>query len=505
MAKIQITEGKWNRDCTTELNLTNAQATDPSKGYDKVIMYAERRYLMTFLTAGATNGAFTVPRTTKTYKTRIPKVPEGELIDGKAWKYHIMGRIQKASEILGTSAVGTPTAGSTAYGGFFTLELKDDYLQPDMNATFYNGKMARVMGVSHNVGGTFNYTFQCFPGDTFSWATWVGAQVGVKTLFGGYTSHGERSLKGYGRVHYPDSYINHMTIQRKGSAITGDANAERVLWYATKNANGKTARGWVYWIESQARAQFLMEDEFNKWWGKSTMKDADGNLLSTPSMTDPETGMPITAGDGLIEQIRGSNDVEASGTDGTAVYDDFKDIVTSMDKRSDSSGGKLYYAITGTDGMNHAHEVIAAHGLSTYNITHNISQDGSVGGASPAIGFNFTTLNVAGNKIVFVKNPMMDDEMKFPRRLSNGNLAMSSTYYFIDQSQNETGRPNVEIRTRGREGVNRNMVYYYKNGMTGEGKAESSVDGKEFQMLKENMLVCYNTKSCGILEPPVTA
>lgn len=504
MAKIQITEGKWNRDCTTELNLTNAQATDPSKGFDKVIMYAERRYLMTFLTAGATNGAFTVPRTTNTYKTRIPKVPEGELIDGKAWKYHIMGRIQKACVIIGTAAVGVPTAGSTSYGGFFTLELKDDYLQPDMNAIFYNGKMARVMRFTHNVGGTFNYTFQCFPGDTFTWATWVGAQVGERTLFGGYTTHGERSLRGYGRVHYPDSYINHMTIQRKGSAITGDANAERVLWYASTGKKG-TARGWVYWIEAQARAQFLMEDEFNKWWAKSTMKDADGNLLATPSMTDPETGMPITAGDGYIEQIRGSNDVEASGGDGLPVYDDFADMVTDIDKRADSSGGRRFYVITGTDGMNHANDVITTRGTSVYNITHNINQNANIGGASPAIGFNFTTLNVAGNQIIFVKNPMMDDEMKFPRRLTNGKLAMACTYYFMDMSQNETGRPNVEMRTRGREGVNRNMVYYYKNGMTGDGVSQDPIDGKEFQMLKENMLVVYNTKSSGILEPPATA
>ena len=506
MAKIQIIEGRWNRDCTTQLNLTNAQATDPSKGFDKVIMYAEKRYLMTFLTAGATNGAFTVPRTTETYKTRIPKVPEGELIDGKAWKYHIMGRIQKASVILGTAAVGTPTAGSTAHGGFFTIQLKDDYIQPDMNAIFYNGKMARVMRMTRNVDGTFNYTFQCFPGDTFTWNTWVAPQVGERTCFGGYTSHGERSLRGYGRTHYPDQFINHMTIQRKGSAITGDANAERTLWYVYQNAkSGKSAKGWTYWVEAQARAQFLMEDEFEKWWGKSTMKDADGNLLSTPSMVDPETGMPITAGDGYIAQIRGSNDMEASGTDGLPVYDDYADMVTDIDKRSDSSGGKLYYVITGTDGMNHANDVITTRGSSVYNITHNINQDGKIGGASPAIGFNFTTLNVAGNQIVFVKNPMMDDEMKFPRRLSNGKLAMSSTYYFMDMSQNETGKPNVEIRTRGREGVNRNMVYYYENGMTGEGKAQNAVDGKEFQMLKENMLVVYNTKSCGILEPPATA
>ena len=505
MAKIQITEGKWNRDCITELNLTNANALDPASGYDKVIMYAEKRYLMTFLTAGATNGAFTVPRTTNTYKTRIPKVPEGELTSNKAWRYHIMGRIQAASVILGTAAVGTPTAGTTSYGGFFTLQLRDAYLQPDMNAIFYNGKMARVMNHAKNPDGTYHYTFQCFPGDTFSWTTWIAPQTGEKTCFGGYTTHGERSLKGYGRVHYPDQYINHMTIQRKGAAITGDANAERVLWYVVTNKNGGSSKGWIFWIESQSRAQFLMEDEFQKWWGKSTMKDSDGNLLGSPSMTDPETGMPITAGDGWLEQIKGSNDLEASGADGLATYDDFKDMVIAMDKKAEMSGGKLYYFVTGTEGMQNAHDVIAAHGLATYNFTQNLPAPSGVGGGSPAVGYQFNTLNVAGSQIVFVHNPMMDDELKFPRKLSNGKLAMSCTYYCMDNSTSDTGKPNVEIRTRGREGVNRNLVYYYINGMTGEGKPMTSVDGKEFQMLKENMLVVYNTKSNGQIEPNYNA
>jgi len=99
----------------------------------------------------------------------------------------------------------------------------------------------------------------------------------------------------------------------------------------------------------------------------------------------------------------------------------------------------------------------------------------------------------------------MDNEEMFPRRLNNGNLAMSSTMYFLDASPNSTGRPNIEIRTKGREGVNHNLVSFYRNGMTGEGTPEHAVDGKEFQLLKQNMLVIYNTKSCGIITPPPTA
>ncbi len=115
------------------------------------------------------------------------------------------------------------------------------------------------------------------------------------------------------------------------------------------------------------------------------------------------------------------------------------------------------------------------------------------------------TLNVGANQIVFVHNPIFDDEEKYPRKLSNGKMVQACTYYFMDMSSDETGKPNVEIRTRGREGVNRNMVYHYFNGMTGEGKPMGSIDGKEFQILKENMMVVYNTRSSAILSPEVTA
>jgi len=99
----------------------------------------------------------------------------------------------------------------------------------------------------------------------------------------------------------------------------------------------------------------------------------------------------------------------------------------------------------------------------------------------------------------------MDDDMKFPARLSNGNLKMSSTYYFMDLEPDNVGKSNVEIRVRGRSGVNRNMVYLWENGMTGEGTPQNPIDAKTFHMLKENLLATYNTKTCGIMTPPATA
>ena len=494
MGKIKIFAGQMTGDATSELNLINNHMIDPAGGYDTIIQYAERRQLMTFLTAGVTEGRYTAPADTEAAKTKIGVVPEGELIGGTAWKYKIMGRIQASVEILGIAAVGTPTAGSSTTGGYFSLTLKSNVIKPGMNVSFYNGKMARVMSMPSpsNV-----YNFQCYPGDTFDWATWIAPQLGTKTCFGGFTTYGERSLRGYGQVFYPDHFINHMTTQRKGITISGDANAT-VIWYEYKDQ-----KGWDYEQNMQTRAQFLLEDESQKWFGKSTMKDSLGNLLETPSMFDQETGEPIYAGDGLVEQIRGANDMDASGVTGDATYDDFSDMITTVKKKSNVMGAKVYYCVTGSDGMQNASDVIAKFAKDQFQMTMNIDKESmnAIGGIDVPVGYNFRKLNVAGNQICFVEHPMLDNEQKFPKRRADGKLVSSTTYYMIDATMDETGRRNIEIKAKGRGGINRNMVYYYNNGMTGEGQANSSVDAKDMQILKQNMLVIYNTKSCGIISP----
>lgn len=501
MAKIKIFAGQMTGDATSELNLINNHILDPTGGYDKVIMMAEQRQLMTFIAAGVREGRYTAPADTDSAKTKIGTIPDGELIDGTAWKYRIQGRIQTSVEIIGNAAVGTPTTGTSSIGGFFTITLKNNSVKPGMNIVFYNGKLARCMSMPSGGIGSYNYYFQCYPGDTFDWTTWVAPQLGTKTCFAGFTTYGERSLRGYGNVFYPDHFINHMTTQRKGISISGDANA-RIVWYDYEGE-----RGWDYEENQQVRAQFILEDEFQKWFGVSTMKDSLGNLLTTPSMFDPETGEPIYAGDGLVEQIKGANDMDTSGTNGELLYDDCVDMITAMKKKSDSMGGKLYYMVTGSDGMQNFSDQIAQFSKDQFNNTLMLDKSdfSKIGGIDIPVGFNMRSLNVGGNQVIGVEHPMLDDEQKFPKRMSNGKLVSSSTYYFLDNSMLSNGRRNIEIKAKGRKGISRNEVYYYKNGMTGEGKAESSVDAKEMQIFKQNMLVIYNTKGCGIAKPPATA
>lgn len=501
--KIQITYGSVSEGDAQEYHLVSNHLIDPTKNIDKLIMYAEQRHLMTLLVSGARDSRYTVagvtPKGGDTVETKIKQIPQSEMVSSNAWSYKIMGRIQKSSEIVGVAPVGVVVAATATKGGTFKLAMKDNYLTPGMNVVFANGEHARVLSRPTGSHGSYVYTFETFPGRTFVWATWVGIQPGRKSVFGGYTSFGERSQRGYGRFHYPDRYIQHTTKQRKSISLSGDVNANEVIWMSVNEA-----KGFVYEAEAQTRAQFLLEDEYKSWWGESTMRDQFGNLLTRASMQD-EHGQDIVAGDGYVKQIQGANDLETSGPGGLPTAADFTDMVKSLKKKKTRISGNQWVVVTGSDGMAAAHAIAAQSFNAGMPLVQMVTQTDKNGGAEPAVGFNFKKLNIAGEQLLFVENPMMDDEEKFPMRLTSGNLRMSLTFYFMDLDVDEKGRTNVEIRARGRSGVNRNLVYLWQNGMTGEGTADNPVDAKDFHMLKETLLAVYQSNTHGIMSPPLTA
>jgi hypothetical protein len=500
MAKIKIFQGGSTQEATEDLDLINNHMIDPNAGYDNVMMYAEQRMLMTCITSRITEGRYSAPGNSD-FKTKVGVIPQGELQDGNAWKYKIMGRIQKSVEIVGNSAVGTPTSGSPVTGGFFSIMLKNNLIYPGMNVNFYNGKMARCESMPTGGQGAWVYTFHCFVGDTFDWATWIAPQMGTKSCFGGYTTYGERSLRGYGNAFYPDHYINHTTKQRKGVSISGDANVHR--WYQTPTGE---LIGWVDEHVAQARAQFLLEDEHEKKWGRSTMKDIYGNLLTSPTMYDAETGKPIITGDGVYPQIEGANDIDASGVDGWPVYDDIRDMVMATKEKSNVLGGRTLYVVCSMYGMQQLSDTYAQMNKNIVNPTYIVTKEemNKPGGMDFTGGYNFKYFNIAGDTVIAVEDPMMNDRERWPEIVNaTGLTRMQQTFYFLDNSiDSNTGLPNIEIRTRGSEGINRNLVICELEGMTGGTKRPTStVDAKSVDMLKEDVIIVRNTKQCGIITP----
>lgn len=481
MGKIQVTKGGFDETCTVQSNLTENQIKFPA--IRDVIQYSEQRMLSTLIVAGASDKS-----AIGNIKTKIGDIPKDKLVGNNAYRYPVLGRIQQASII-------NAQIGSSGSDGTFTLTMTDNYLFPGMVAIFNgNNLQARVMGDATGTNGNYVYNFQTMDGTVFDWTTHVAGQAGTKTCFGSFTSYSDKSLRGYGRSHYPDMFVNHMSIQRKTVGIAGGA-ATTVLWL---EFNGK--KGWMFEKERQARLQFMMEDEFLKWFGRSTMKDSSGNLLAKARMTDQATGEEIVVGDGLIPQIEGINEGYGSDTDGGATLDDITDMMTTLEKKSNAVEGKKWYIVTGTDGYQKCQRLFKAEASNTFHLT--MYKDGSpvIGGQEVEVGYNFKTFNVNGNQVTVVKHPLFDDEKRFTERGADGKLLMSSKMIFLDMSSMD-GQPNIEILGNGAYGINRTMVSAYINGLTGmkEGPVVTPVDGIEFNMLKQDGIFIYNTASCGII------
>lgn len=486
--QITTTVKKWDDTCTLSSNLTMNQVKAPE--IRDVIQYTEPRMLSTLIVSGAKTPWDTVGNNTK---TKIGEIPKDKLIGDYGYRYFIQGRIEKNSEILGQ-------VGSSGASGSFQLRIKDNMLYPGMVVFFYNDKRAaRVQSPptpSTTAGGGFVYTFQTLDGTVFSYNDDVAPQPGVKTCFGSYTIYGEASRRGYSRTFYPDQFINHLTTQRSSLSLSGSALTD-VLWVMF---NGK--KGWMFHKETQNRIRFMMQDERAKWHGRSTMRDANGNLLQVPAMIDEETGNYIWAGDGILPQIEDGNIAYGSGYDGYATIDDHIDMIKTLKKYSNTTyggQGMRWAVVTGPDGYIRAQEELKQYWRQTFGGV-NMVQGSSI--ADIEVGANFDTFKFAGNSITFVEHPMFGDEQAYSAKGTEGDPLMSGTYIYLDLSKNaSSGGSNIEILGKGAYGINRTMVSEYINGLTGYNlKAQSPVDALEFHMLKEDGIFIYNVKSCGIIK-----
>jgi len=172
-----------------------------------------------------------------------------------------------------------------------------------------------------------------------------------------------------------------------------------------------------------------------------------------------------------------------------------------LKKNSNQDFDNHWYVITGTDGYNHAQELLRDQWVNYY------------GGRTPdgtqmdiEVGADFNTFIWSGNKMTFVLHPMFDDPQKFPTLAADGKTTQSGSYIWLNNGFNgeSVGGRNVEILAKGANGVNRSMVENYENGLTGWGDrpSTSSVDAIEKRMLKHDGIFIYNTQSCGLMLKP---
>lgn len=475
--QTQLVRGTFSGDCTLETDLIRNQQKFPA--IRQMLERVEQRQLTTLLTSGA----ITPYGIDLKKPTTFGKIKEGSAIGDSSYRFNVMGRIQRASQILSQ-------IGSSGSDGTFSLLMADNYISKGQMCVFYKNRYtAMALGEAIKVAGGWRVDFQHPQKEVFSYATVVASQPsGSYSCFPSTSGFGEKSLKGYGRDQFPDTFIVDMTIQRKTVAISGDAAAD-VLWYEYMSASGPV-KGWKFEKVRQAEAQWAMENEYAKIFGISTMKNSDGSRATVANLTDNDTGNQIIMGDGIEEQISAGNEIFGSGTNGEATADDFIDAMKLITKKSNNGNSKVNLVfMTGIDGFYNAQRKMSYFANTTFGaaLRQNVE-----GGAEIEVGYEIMKMNFAGSSVTFIVHPLFDDELRFPERGQDGELIMSSTYIggdlgtFMDK--------NIEILAKGSNGVNRSNVTTTINGMTGlPGEAITEEDAWKYAMLKQDLLVIYNT------------
>jgi hypothetical protein len=326
----------------------------------------------------------------------------------------------------------------------------------------------------------------------------MGSTNFAKTVWASFNIVGERSRKGYMSWLLPDTYINHTTIMRKGLNLSGSALVEAgVRKYSMNTQDGKY-EGYSWTNETIMREQLNEEMENWAWDGKSTMRDDYGNLLSSPSMVD-EKGDPIQAGDGVMEQIRGSNDVVSSGSDGMPTWADYDELfTTARDRREPGELGDLVY-VTGPKGADYLNDLYIAQNKAKYGTTLQVNAKAKEAGI-PYLRTN--ELYVNGETIYVVVDPRRGDKARYgSAKMYNGRPAKEYSGLLLDFGM-KNGKQNVAMETLKNEMVDREYVIGKQNGLTGlKGEqSNSSVDEFAMDILSERIVVVRDTKTCGILD-----
>jgi hypothetical protein len=402
-----------------------------------------------------------------------------ELIGDRQFKWFIQGRLSRPSTCTGTST-GTGV-GNTQ----FSVEFEENYFNPYDVVRFASGVQAVILSEPTATAG--GYTFQMKLQSGSATAAIVAADVVAGLTVGKVgTAFPEKSERGYENHVYPDQYTNWMTLSRKSSSISGDA-ATDVLWI---EHNGQ--RLWFFKDEVEQRDQFMYENEIADWYGTSTM-DANGN----PMVFDNASGLPIYAGDGLLNQIDAANVDTYSGS---LSEDRITEFLTQL-RMNTGMATNQWLVYTGNAGKLAFHRAMKDLVMDNGNLLY----DANVG-RDQEIGVNFTSYSALGDKITLVHNPIFDDPNIHGNNIdaASGLPKESFRMVFLNFGM-QNGVSNIERKVKGAGGISRSMVTKYIPGMINpfdqkSMMAANSRDSFSYEFLRESCLVVRNPLSCGQLK-----
>ena len=450
------------------------------------------------------------PRYTTTYLLEKLGFGASEKVLGdNSFEWKMMGRYraqQTQAATLDISGEASFASNKIPVGGAFNFSVADTADAPCMiNGNdiirLPDGNQAFVVSV-----GTSSSSVVVLACKAISEITADITGTGVVAVVGnafGEGSDGSSVGEGYS---YPETHKNHVTISRKRLII--DARDLTDVTWVEHNGH----RLWFFTKEQQTEAQFMYDLEVMRWFGKSTMS---GNITTPGGAQTGITDVPVM-GDGLLEQIKGSNTLTYGTTGGTATLDEdaIVEFIGNLSLNAQNATGNEYVVFTGTQGKVLFHK--AMKDLLVLNGAGAASVFADRAGQDVALGANFTTYMALGNKITLAHCPVFDDPniAPAPGYANEGDATagggfngqkLSGLMVFLDMGSTQ-GVANIELVSKGAEGTNRNWVKKYVPGMINPYDSKSMLaasgdDKFECHWLTQSGIIVRNPLSCGILKP----
>ena len=301
---------------------------------------------------------------------------------------------------------------------------------------------------------------------------------------------------------YPSTHTNFLTTMRKKCSVTGKDLTD-VTWIEN---NG--SKLWYFTKEQMMMDEFMYQQELQRWYGRRTVTDSTiqrpGAYSSGALGTSGTQASSIISGDGLLAQIDSSN--QASYSMGSLTEDIITEFIAKISLNATAAEGNEWVVFTGTEGRLAFHRamkdlIVAPAGAMT---------GGSMNGVSGEVhlGANFASYSALGNKITVAHCPVFDDPNLHSsaggtNAFGDNRLKESAKMVFMDFGKT-SGVSNVELVTKGAEGVNRSMIKKYVAGMVNpydqKAMLAANADDKfECHVLSETGIIVRNPLSCGIL------
>ena len=308
---------------------------------------------------------------------------------------------------------------------------------------------------------------------------------------------------------YPDTYKNHLTLNRRMCSITGQDMTD-VTWIEN---NG--SRLWYFTREQQLNDEFFYQLELQSWYAKTSAVSADiddfaGDSAvpgtdSNSTVTDANSKNVLT-GDGLLAQIDSTN--QASYTAGSLTENIITDFIGKISLNATAASGNEWVVMTGTEGRIAFHKAMKEMLVAPAGAMTGGSLGSVTAGADVELGANFTSYYALGNKITVAYCPVFDDpnlhsSAAGTNSFGDNRLKESAKMVFLDMGVT-SGVSNIETITKGAEGYNRSFVKKYVPGMVNPYDQASVLsangdDKFECHMLSERGIIVRNPLSCGIL------